>query len=307
MNDNHELQIAPVHELTVQTQVAQLPSMPEEKTLIQVKKDGEEVKTQSKGVIRMLAPGTELKVHPAAEEYPSHSGDEYTVLVNSIRESGLLEPIKLVRGRIIDGRHRYRACLRLDIPILVEELNLTEEEVSKHVLASNQRRSLSPGQWAILALKKLPEYEARANERKLSCLAQNTVAELIPQRKESGRVIELLAKAYPVNPKYILYAKRIQESKPELLEKVFSGEMGIIDAHKEVKILTVPVEKKVYLSIEQAFQIALDKLPEEDNDFLHELAEQTNGKTKKILLNRTRRESLEILNDKINKIIVGVK
>lgn len=283
------------------------PSVSEEKTLIQVERDAEGAKTQSRGVMRELASGTELEIHPAAEEYPRHSGEEYKALVNSIRESGLLEPIKLVRGKIIDGRHRYRACLRLDIPILVEELNLTEEEVSKHVLASNQRRSLSPGQWAILALKKLPEYEARANERKLSCLAQNTVAELIPQRKESGRVIELLAKAYPVNPKYILYAKRIQESKPELLEKVFSGEMGIIDAYKEVKILTVPVEKKVYLSIEQAFQIALDKLPEEDNDFLHELAEQTNGKTKKILLNRTRRESLGILNDKINKIIIGVK
>ena len=292
---------------TAQSQIDLLPSMPEKEILIQVKKDVEDVNAQSKGSVRGLAPGAMLEAHPAAEEYPVLSYEEYRVLENSIREDGLQEPIKLSQGKIIDGRHRYRACIKLEIPIHAEELNLSEEEICGYVYSSNIRRSLSTGQWALKALKELPEYEDRANERKLSCLAQNTVAELIPQRKESGRVIELLAKAYPVNPKYILYAKRIQESKPELLEKVFSGEMGIIDAHKEVKILTVPVEKKVYLSIEQAFQIALDKLPEEDNDFLHELAEQTNGKTKKILLNRTRRESLEILNDKINKIIVGVK
>ncbi len=220
---------------TAQSQIDLLPSMPEKEILIQVKKDVEDVNAQSKGSVRGLAPGAMLEAHPAAEEYPVLSYEEYRVLENSIREDGLQEPIKLSQGKIIDGRHRYRACIKLEIPIHAEELNLSEEEICGYVYSSNIRRSLSTGQWALKALKELPEYEDRAEARKLQNLAQNTEVVTLPQREESGRAIELLAEKYPVSASCIQFAKQIKEHKPELLGKVWRGTMTLSEAYKKCR------------------------------------------------------------------------
>ena len=82
--------------------------------------------------------------------------------------------------------------------------------------------------------------------------------------------------------------------------------MEITEAYREARRPTVPVEKKVYLPPEQVLAIILDRLQEEDNDYLIELAEQTNGKIKQALLKRTRRESDRLLDEKIDEI-VGVE
>lgn len=208
------------------------PGQEKEKVIVQEKQEEKE----------FLPAGTKLEIHPAAEEYPQLSYEEYRAMENSIKERGLDEPIKLSQGRIIDGRHRYRVCIKLEIPIPVEELNLSEEEIYGYVYSTNIRRSLSAGQWAFLALKKLPEYEARAELRKLQNLAQNTDMVNLPQRGESGRAIDLLAEEYPVSASCIQFAKQIEERKPELREKVCRNEISLFDAYKKSR--PRPVKEK---------------------------------------------------------------
>ena len=43
--------------------------------------------------------------------FPDMDGDAFARLVRNIREEGLMEPIAVWRGQVVDGRHRYRACL----------------------------------------------------------------------------------------------------------------------------------------------------------------------------------------------------
>ena len=60
------------------------------------------------------------RTHPLADLFPAMPPAEYDALLDSIRANGQREPITLHRdGRILDGRHRERACEELGRPVAV--------------------------------------------------------------------------------------------------------------------------------------------------------------------------------------------
>src|SRR6516164_7782662 len=66
----------------------------------------------------------EYKFHPLADLVPPMSGEEYEALVADIKKNGLLGVIVLHEGMILDGRHRYRACLEAGVePHFVDYLS----------------------------------------------------------------------------------------------------------------------------------------------------------------------------------------
>ena len=54
-----------------------------------------------------------IKVHPAAAIIPAMTAEDYGLLKEDIQRNGLVMPIILCDGMILDGRHRYQACLEL--------------------------------------------------------------------------------------------------------------------------------------------------------------------------------------------------
>jgi len=58
---------------------------------------------------------TNLKFHDAANIFPMMSDEEADGLLEDIRTQGQRYAIELFEGKIIDGRNRYLACLKLEV------------------------------------------------------------------------------------------------------------------------------------------------------------------------------------------------
>jgi ParB-like chromosome segregation protein Spo0J len=56
------------------------------------------------------APNYEYEFHPLSTRFSLTEGEEYEALIHSIERQGLLSPITLYQGKILDGRNRYRAA-----------------------------------------------------------------------------------------------------------------------------------------------------------------------------------------------------
>ena len=54
-----------------------------------------------------------LKQHELSAFYPAMPEDEFQALAESIKANGLRESITLYKGDVLDGWHRYRACIKV--------------------------------------------------------------------------------------------------------------------------------------------------------------------------------------------------
>ena len=52
-----------------------------------------------------------LQSHEYANIFPILNETDARQLAESIKENGLLQPVILYEGRLLDGRNRYAACL----------------------------------------------------------------------------------------------------------------------------------------------------------------------------------------------------
>ena len=90
--------------------------------------------------------------HPLAEMLPLVQGAEFERLVADVAEQGLLNPIMLYQGQILDGRNRERACWTAGVePRYVE---FEGKDPAAFVLSQNlARRHLGPSERAMVAAR----------------------------------------------------------------------------------------------------------------------------------------------------------
>jgi N6-adenosine-specific RNA methylase IME4/ParB-like chromosome segregation protein Spo0J len=93
---------------------------------------------------------TDYDLHDLCKLFPPMPEDQFNSLIDSIRDHGLLTPIMLHEGKILDGRHRYKACINLGIEPSFEEYE--GEDALGYVIALNlSRRHLDESQRAMIA------------------------------------------------------------------------------------------------------------------------------------------------------------
>jgi hypothetical protein len=170
--------------------------------------------------------------------------EEFTELVVDIKAYGLLEPIWLHEGKILDGRSRYQACLLAGVEPKFIQWQGDHQTPVQFVLAKNlRRRQLTSSQCAVVALNALPFLEEEAHERQIELGStggrgnKKNLPELIPEgfNKGGAESRTQAAKLTGTNPRYVCDAKKLSVKAPDLLEEVRMGKKTIPQAMRDFK------------------------------------------------------------------------
>jgi ParB-like chromosome segregation protein Spo0J len=198
-----------------------------------------------------------LPVHPLALLLPSMPAAEYEELVESIRQRGLQEPIWTLDGKVLDGRHRDRACDEAAVTPSYREYD--GPSPAAFVLDANiHRRHLDPGQRATIAQEFEPALAEEAKGRQEAAGKQHgrgqrsapTGAQLSPAK--SKRATEEAAALTGASAREVQRAKRVQKHAPELLPDVKAGKMSLRSAErvaivKQAKPMVDAAEQQAHL------------------------------------------------------------
>ena len=107
--------------------------------------------SQNAGVMS-LADLSSLEIHEAAYLFPEMQEQEFAELKEDIRVNGLQIPILTFGEKVVDGRHRLRACMELGIiPRFEQMVAANDASIVQAVVGINlHRRHLSEGKRALI-------------------------------------------------------------------------------------------------------------------------------------------------------------
>lgn len=183
--------------------------------------------------------------HPACLAFPMMAEPELQALADDIKVRGLLNPVVLFEGKVLDGRNRLAACEIAGVePRFVEWEG--EGSPTEWVIATNLiRRQLTASQRAVVALDLLPVLEREAKERQRRSRGRGKKGgKELPANSGKGKASQVAAKIAKTNRQYVQDVKAIRQSAPEVVEMIRAGELTVPEG-KRLAQLPVAGRKKV--------------------------------------------------------------
>jgi ParB-like chromosome segregation protein Spo0J len=180
--------------------------------------------------------------HKFAKLVPEPSASEQEELTNDIKENGLLEPIILFEGQILDGRSRQKACQKAGIELRSEDFIEFDPKAMGDPLAfvvskNFKRRQLqmTPSQKAAYVAEHiLPLFEARAEPESPPTGGNGKGIENERVKTKTKRAVGAAAAKSGVSPRSLERAKRVKEKDPEKLKEVAAGKKTLRKAEREL-------------------------------------------------------------------------
>ena len=230
------------------------------------------------GTIFYIQPEEHVEEHELATLFPMMTDGEFETLKASIKIEQKI-PIMMHKGVLMDGRTRLAACRSLGIPAKAIEWSGvgTIEEL---IIALNiNHRTLSSSQRAAFAVKLVAENPAA---EKVTARESDAVVNL---RRRKLRSVDIAGERVNVSGSYVLAAKKISESNPELYKKLLSGDITITEAKKQSRTpKATPVQpEKILYSVGEAVARLLELIQEKDNPSLGEIAEHSPAAIRKAI------------------------
>ena len=177
-------------------------------------------------------PTNTLRPHPAANLIRRMTDEEFASFKEDIRINGLRVPIQLYKGKILDGRSRYKACLELGFPVRTEEVGKARGfDAKAYVRSLNvERRHLSKDELAELAADEAAQ--TRGGDRKSG--------EYQSARLQNGLTQSEAADKYDVSARTVGQVVRIRKAKkngehPDIVESYENGEITSGEADKRMR------------------------------------------------------------------------
>ncbi len=172
-------------------------------------------------------------VHETAAIFPLMREADYAALVADIRERGQLEAIWTWNGKVIDGRHRLRACKELGLTPKTREWD-GQGSLLEFVISVNlRRRHLKENQRAMVAARMLPHFEAEVQKKEHLRKVEGT-QDLSPESSPEGRQArEHAGKCLNISGRSVSRACIVlQKGVPELISRVDQGVITVVPAAK---------------------------------------------------------------------------
>ena len=170
----------------------------------------------------------DYETSPLADCLPLMEGEAYESLVKDIRANGLVHPIWLYRGKILDGRNRLRACIEAGVEPRFEDK--TDCDPSALEWSVNwERRNMTPSVRAMIIAKR----------------ASLGRGQRVPQTGTSAALTQSdAAKLAGVGERTIRDARAVLEhGDAETIAAVQSGELPVKEAAKRVRPEKQPPNK----------------------------------------------------------------
>jgi hypothetical protein len=166
-----------------------------------------------------------LQAHRLALLFPEIPPDEFQAMVADIKAGGLLEPIWLYEGKVLDGWHRYKAAKKAGIVPKTREWR-GKDPLTFVVSMNVMRRHLDAGQRALLRVKAAEQAGALAHGKDWAKDQRPVGAG--QERAAIARDADL-AKQINVGERTITRARAVM-GEPELEKAVLGGKVSLADA-----------------------------------------------------------------------------
>lgn len=181
----------------------------------------------------------EPPVHPVADFYPAMSDEDLAGLAADIKAHGQRVPILMTDGAILDGRHRWKACVLAEVEPLTIEWDKKGDPVEVARSLNNKRRHSTPGQRAAIAAAEATYYEAQSLAKRADNFKgapkgdESTPLEKPPKkRNESERSTAKAAKKQGAGVGATKAAKKIKEKAPDVFEALRDGKVTVAEAKR---------------------------------------------------------------------------
>lgn len=232
-----------------------------------------------------------LEAHEIATLFPTMSDVDLDHLRESIERQGQLDEILVFEGKILDGRHRYEACVELGREPRLREFKGTPQDAFVHSVALNlSRRHLTTVQRAAAgagikafqakllgaaapaepeeAEEKAPKAEkaetkaapaddpAASRKRKRSDTAPAAAEGDAGGSGKRPRSVESKARAIAsqrvgVSGRVIDAAEKIKEAAPDVFERMLAGTAGSLPDAKRVTALPQEARERVHALVDE--------------------------------------------------------
>ena len=212
-----------------------------------------------------------MEFHDAANLFPLMEGGEFDQLVASIAAKGLIEPIRMHEGKIIDGRNRFRACKKAGVEPRFVAAKVDGSAVD-YVLALNlERRHLNESQRAMVAAEAKKLFAKEAKERQKAAGGDHgnqhtggkvAVMANLPQPPKSPKAArDQAAAALNVSPRSVEHASKVlARAAPELAKAVQAGKVSVSTAARLTAL--PPIEQRAAATGgKAAVKAAVESLP----------------------------------------------
>lgn len=184
----------------------------------------------------------EAVLHDIVNTHPVMTDVQFTSFKNSIESKGQMEAVLLYRGKIVDGRHRYKALKELNADVIYATRlpnNMKLEDTQELAEASENRRHQTPTQLAIKGYKYWKDKGCTQKEAADSVGCSMANLKHVSKLDKLGRndVIDLLWRGYKVDISDNGAYKKPSDSLLAIVKK-FDRDIAVMDSNQTSGELT---------------------------------------------------------------------